>query len=140
MTYRALYSSAALLALFAAPAAAQFTAAVQPPRKEQPAAVAAAAGQAAARHDSVTRTTLTDMKAWVDSAAVAVAAAPTPVSDTVVASAGGETQLAPTHQTADSSFKDGSLAPDTATPLPLLALLGVALLLSGFSLVWRDRT
>ena len=126
---------AALLAaaLLAAPAAAhaQFTTAVQPPaRRAEPATVAAAESVVVARRDSVVQQQRLDLRAWVDSAAGALAAgqppAPAvPAADSMAAqppAAAPVTGTRPAEGTVE--FREGAPAPDTATPLPLLLLIG----------------
>jgi hypothetical protein len=60
----------------ATPCAAQFTAAVTPPRRERPTPVAAADTVPRAQLDTVRPTVLSDLKAWVDSAATAMSVPP----------------------------------------------------------------
>jgi hypothetical protein len=72
------------------------------------------------RRDSLAQVAMTNMKEWVDSAAgVAV---PATVGDS----------LPPVSVT---TFEDGSVAPNTASDLPMLALLGFVFLLVGAGLV-----
>ena len=131
------------------PAAAQFTTAIPPrPRAEREAI-------AVLRSDSVRRDTtvaqrLSGIKTWVDSAAVALnvktpGSAPagsrdTMARDTTVARdmtvvAGRVTQQAAAGEV--TRFREGAPAPDTATLLPALALLGVGTLLAGAWLLRR---
>jgi len=123
-----------LAALLAAPAAsAQFTGLVTPPpRPAPPVEIVARAGDVSA--DTTTARRMTDMKAWVDSAAVAVAAqAP---QDTTAPPVIVETPPAavPPPQQEVSAFREGAPAPDTATPLPALLLLGAGLVAGGAAL------
>jgi hypothetical protein len=123
-----------LAALLAAPAAsAQFTGLVTPPpRPAPPAEIVARAGDVSA--DTTIARRMTDMKAWVDSAAVAVAAqAP---QDTTAPPVIVETPPAvvPPPQQEVTAFREGAPAPDTATPLPALLLLGAALVAGGAAL------
>ena len=134
------------VAMFAgsAPAAsAQFTTVVVPPRqtRQQEAPAQVAQREAAARDTTVSKR-LTDMKAWVDSAAVALNV-PTPAApDSARAAmpAMQDTSARARTTTASAgevtSFKDGSPAPNTATPLPFFALLGAGSLLAG---AWLRR-
>lgn len=115
-----------LIALFPAVASAQFTTFV-PPVAKTDSVKAAAVAQTRAARDSITHTTLTNMKAWVDSAAGTVAtttdtmaAATTPAPGSAAASSSGTT-----------SFSNGAVAPNTASPLPLIALVGLAALSLG---------
>jgi hypothetical protein len=77
---------------------------------------------------------MSDMKAWVDSAAVAVAtqaprdtATPPVVIETPPA-------VVPPPQEEVSAFREGAPAPDTATVLPALLLLGAGLVAGGAAL------
>ena len=130
----------------AAPAAAQFTAAVvPPPQPAQPAAAVATHVDTVKRAQTAAAKTLTGMKAWVDSAALALAQEPATQPDTTARSAAAATAGTPgagaqsdtsTRRTNVATgevghFRNGARAPATATPLPLLALLGVASLIAG---------
>lgn len=121
-------------ALLAAPAAsAQFTGLVTPPpRPAPPVELVARAGDVTA--DTTPERRMSDMKAWVDSAAVAVAAkAP---QDTTSPPVVIETAPAvePPPQQEVSAFREGAPAPDTATLLPALLLLGAGLVAGGAAL------
>ncbi len=139
-------SAAALLTLCSFEASAQFTGVVAAPRpKAAPAADTTPKTVVEAR-DSVARINLTNMKDWVDSAAssLAVPAAPA-VRDTMAAAApvaAAPTMPAPTPAKAPSGtteFREGAAAPNTATPVPLLAALGLASLVAGLWLMRRRR-
>ena len=121
-----------LVALFAAPgASAQFTGLVTPPpRPAAPVELVARAGDVQA--DTTAAARMTDMKAWVDSAAVAVAAQSP--QDTTTPPVVVETPVAPAPQEEVSAFRDGAPAPNTATPLPALLLLGAGLFAGGAAL------
>lgn len=127
MTYRAALLILALAALVPASASAQFTTFVAPPRPNADSAKAATVALRA-EADSIAHTTLTDMKAWVDSAAGVVE---TPVDTTTIPV---ETRTATTTTT---SFENGAVAPATASILPLLALLGLASLSLGIVMLAR---
>src|SRR5437867_6185337 len=107
---------------------AQITTYVAPPRAAAPSAQAVATADSA-RRDSVAQATMTNMKAWVDSAAgvpglrVAVVDSATVVADT----AAGRATV--------TTFSNGSVAPATASDLPLLGLLGFALFAVGVILL-----
>ena len=121
----------------AIPAGAQFTAVVAPPKKPVDSATAAAAAATIAeQRDSTTRATMGDMREWVDSAAatlgVRVDSVPLDTTQRVVPVDPPVVEPAPTE-----TFRDGAPAPDTATPLPLLAVGGGLLLLSGLWLLRR---
>ena len=120
-----------LTVLLAAPgASAQFTGLVTPPpRPAAPVELIARAGDVSA--DTTAAARMSDMKAWVDSAAVAVAAkAP---QDTATPAVVIETPAAvePVPQEEVSAFREGAPAPDTATVLPALLLLGAGLMAGG---------
>ncbi|HJU69733.1 MAG TPA: hypothetical protein VJ650_15945 [Gemmatimonadaceae bacterium] len=121
-------------ALLAAPgASAQFTGLVTPPpRPAPPVEIIAEAGAVVADTSAAAR--MSDMKAWVDSAAVAVAAQ-TP-QDTATPPVVIQTPAAaePAPQEEVSAFREGAPAPNTATPLPALVLLGMGLLAGGAAL------
>ena len=135
---------AAALAGGASTVAAQFTGVVAPPKAKPSRAEVAAAAADSARRDTSVVVRLTEMKAWVDSAAVAVAAAPatdtvartdTARSDTTAQRAGHAV-----HTEAASgdvvTYRDGAPAPDTATPLPFILLVGAGSLVAG---AWLRR-
>lgn len=115
-----------LLAVVPAVASAQFTTFV-PPVAKTDSVKAAAVAQTKAARDSITHTTLTNMKAWVDSAAGTVATTTDTMAASSVASP-GVPAAAPSNTT---SFSNGALAPNTASPLPLIALIGLAALSLG---------
>ena len=121
-------------ALLAVPAAsAQFTGLVTPPPRPAPPVEIIAAGGAVAA-DTTAAARMTDMKAWVDSAAVAVAAqAP---QDTATPPVVIETPAAadPAPQQEVTAFQEGAPAPNTATVLPALLLLGAGLIAGGAAL------
>jgi len=118
---------AALLDLVAGPAHAQFTATVAPPKKEKPAAQVIAEQQAAARADTARRTQLSEMRAWVDSAAQAATGRPVVRQDTTITVA-GDTVVTP-------AATGIVVMPATATPLPILALTGLLLVGAGAAMV-----
>ena len=131
--------------ILASPAAleAQFTTLVPPPRDPQPAQGARVAAAQQTRDDSLRRVQLSDMRAWVDSAAVAIAG----VRDTLAEIDSGDVALErpalprpvgePRQPTV--TFREGAPAPATATGLPLLALLGIGALGIGAVLIGRAR-
>src|SRR5687768_13602809 len=120
--------------LLPAGASAQFTTFVTPPRpRVDSASTPATPAQQRVAADSVARVAITNMKAWVDSAAGDVVvnrtdstgrpiAAPGPVTSGAVTPAGRDA-AAPESTTV---FRDGARAPDTATWLPLLLLIGTS--------------
>ena len=103
-----------------------------------------------AAQDSVARVTLTDMKAWVDSAAASLALRPdtgaVPADSATVRTAVQEPSMQPRDTAAAQrrianappDFRAGARAPDTATPVPTIAAMGAAMILAGLALRrWR---
>lgn len=101
------------------------------------------AEKAAEKRDSVSRLTLTSMKAWVDSAVGLPAPSPVPPRDTIATS---------DVDRADSLFRDhvlppaptrffsnGAIAPATASNLPAMVAAGVVSLLAGLLLLRSGR-
>jgi hypothetical protein len=132
---------AAAVALFSVPASAQFTGVVVAPPKPAP-AVDSAPKTIAERRDSAVKVTMTNMKDWVDSAATSLGV---PVAPVVIDSAATAAAVAPMPAHVDSAahvaratteFREGAPAPNTATPIPLLALLGLTSLVAG---LWMMR-
>jgi LPXTG-motif cell wall-anchored protein len=131
------------LTLTASPAAAQFTAVVAPPKAREAAPAAVAEATPGARTDSAGRTALGDMRAWVDSAAGIAAPSATAQADTTrrdstatwTSAAGAVAQAADTTVAADGAMR----APDTATMMPAVALLGLLMLGAGAWLLRRAR-
>ena len=133
--------------LGAARAEGQITTVVAQPKRVEANAQAVARRQEVAQ-DSVARVTLTGMKQWVDSAAQSLALRPdtgTAPSETAVPAT---TAVPPRTDTSTAArarpaqtpeFRDGARAPDTATQLPMFALGGAVLLLTGLVLRRRDR-
>jgi len=119
---------------------AQFTTFVAPPRKavvdSAPTTVAAKA-----HADSVARMSLTDMKTWVDSAAgtgTQVASA----NDTTLAAANAAapvTSAPEVNPRTTTSFSNGAIAPNTASPLPAYLAAGLASFSVGLLLLRRRR-
>ena len=134
---------AAILALAPMTASAQFTTYIEPRKAaEQPAAVVAAADSAAtARADTSRPARLTDLKAWVDSAAGVVAQQPRGVvTDTARGAVDRPAQAGPTAAArSTASFQEGAPAPNTATPLPTLLIVGGSMLGAGLLLLRRKR-
>jgi hypothetical protein len=130
----------AFSALLPATAAGQFTTFVTPPRPPADSVkrVATPAQQAAAV-DSIARVTVTNMKAWVDSAAGDVVINRVDSTGRPVAATGPVTSGAATPAAeSTAAFRDGARAPDTATWLPLLVLVGTGAIGVGVLLLrWR---
>jgi hypothetical protein len=108
--------------LLPAAAAAQFTTFVAPPERVDTVIVFDTVRVADA--DSVSRASINNMKAWVDSAAGDAVDLRT-VTDS------------PTTPDRVPAFTDGAPAPDTATPLPLLLTLGAGAIGVGTVLLRR---
>jgi LPXTG-motif cell wall-anchored protein len=132
-----------LAATLLTPAAlsAQFTTFVAPPRKAAVDSAPATVAAAKARADSVARMSLTDMKAWVDSAA-GTSTQVASVTDTTMAAANATSPAAPAPNANDrttTSFSNGAIAPNTASPLPAYLAAGLASFSVGLFLLRRRR-
>lgn len=115
------------LALVANTASAQITTYVAPARAPLPTREMVAAADSA-RRDSVAQTAMTNMKAWVDSAAgVAVPSHVGRIDSTALANDPGRPVV--------TTFSEGAVAPATASELPTLALLGVVIFALGVALL-----
>lgn len=125
MTFRSSIALIALIALTPAAAAAQFTTFVAP--SERVDTVIVTDTVVAPTADSVSRASINNMKAWVDSAAGGAVELDSlaPVTDTAFNTAPGEV------------FPDGMPAPDTATPLPMILTLGAGAIGAGALLLRR---
>lgn len=115
----------AAFVIAARPAAAQITTYIAPPRANAESRQLLAATDSI-RRDSVERATMTNMTAWVDSAA----------GVTVPATVGADS-LDPGRPV--ESFQDGSVAPATASAMPALLLVGVLAFGAGMVLLARPR-
>lgn len=129
---------------------AQFTTVVvPPPRAERAPAPPSMRGDTLIARDTSAAGRMQEMSAWVDSAAVAMGIETVRAESlavTVPADTGAEAAPPPPPDTAgapavDTSvvrgagrFAEGAPAPDTATPFPLLALLGAGLVGAGLFL------
>ena len=131
MTYRAVFLSLALAAVAPVAASAQFTTFIAQPAARADSAKAAIVAVAKARTDSITRVTLSDMRAWVDSAAGVPSSVRTDTVTSTVAMAPAAPTPAPVPATTTTSFSNGAVAPDTASALPLITILGLASLSLG---------
>ena len=120
-------ASAALM-LSAHVLSAQITTYVAPPRPlaATPQAVATADS---VRRDSVQAATMTNMKAWVDSAAGVPIPAHAGTDSSAMVNDPGRPVV--------TTFSNGSVAPATASELPTLATLGAVMLLVGAGLLVR---
>jgi hypothetical protein len=113
----------AVLLVAARPAAAQITTYIAPPRANAESRQLIATADSAQR-DSVERATLTNMTAWVDSAA-----------GVSVPSTVGADSTDPGRPI--TSFAEGSVAPATASVLPALMLIGFVAFGAGIVLLAR---
>jgi hypothetical protein len=134
VTYRATVLSLALAALTPIASKAQFTTFIAPARPSADSAKAATVAVQRARSDSTAQVSITNMKAWVDSAA-GVAPPATASESLQVATTTNATSPTRTTGSATTSFSNGAVAPATASHLPMLALLGLASLSVGIVLV-----
>jgi hypothetical protein len=133
--------------LLPATAAGQFTTYTPPPRPRADSAGAPATpAQQRAAADSVARVAITNMKAWVDSAAGDVVVNRTDSTGRPVAAVGPVTPdpLATPRRDAAGrestvAFTEGARAPDTATWLPLLVLIGSVAVGAGALLLRSHR-
>ena len=140
-----LVSAAAVLALCSVKASAQFTGVVVPPKAKVTVAVDSTPKAVAKLRDSVAKVNLGNMKDWVDSAAATLGVPVAPaVTDTAIRApvapapvAHAEVPAATARGTTE--FREGAAAPNTATPIPLLALLGISSLAAGLWLLRRRR-
>lgn len=122
---RSFYLGALALLFGGSVAGAQITTYVAPakPAAESRQAIAAADS---ARRDSVARSTVANMRAWVDSAA----------GVTVPATVGELDSAAVVDTTrAVTTFSNGTVAPATASELPALLLFGAAAVIVGAGLL-----
>ena len=143
---------AAMMIVGAGTAKGQITTFVaSPPRKNEPAQQAAAQQREKVAQDSVARVAMTGMKEWVDSASAALAIRPDTVpnaADTAVGTPRVATAPAPKSDSSanaraserQSEFRNGARAPNTATPIPMIALAGVLLIVMGMALRRRERS
>jgi LPXTG-motif cell wall-anchored protein len=148
-----LFSAAATLVLLTgvSEARAQITTVIGPAKRAQVTTQDSVRREVAAQ-DSIARVTMTDMKQWVDSAAQALALRPdtgtTPPETTTVAAPPQQNLQRPDsatrarqRETAPPEFREGgSRAPDTATSIPTLALIGGALVVLGLVVGRRRRS
>ena len=142
-----LMSAAAVLALCSVEASAQFTGVVVPPKPKVDVVVDTTPKTVLQMRDSVARVNLTNMKDWVDSAASALGVPTAPVvTDTARMPAPVPPPPTLAHVEAPgvpargtTEFREGAAAPNTATPIPLLALLGLVSLAGGLWLLRARR-
>jgi len=136
MSYRRLFILA-LLGALPTISWAQFTTFIPPQNQTVKAANAAVVARERARTDSVMKIKLTDMKAWVDSAAGSLAVPNTATDPAATPTPGRTTTVTDTAMTLSASHDSvvrvshGVRAPDTASDLPMLALIGAIALVIG---------
>jgi hypothetical protein len=127
--------------LLPATGAGQFTTFTPPRQRVDTARPVQTPAQQAATADSVARVAITNMKAWVDSAAGDVVVNRVDSAGRPVAATGPVTSGAaapPSRTESTSVFREGAPAPDTATWLPLLILVGTGAIGAGVLLLrWR---
>ena len=134
---------AALMTIGAASAHAQITTVIAPSPKRNESTQQEVARREQATQDSVARVTLTGMTEWVDSAAASLALRPD--TDGAARSADSAAVQQPARTSADSSkvmnaakgeveLRDGARAPNTATSIPTLGLIGTVLIMLGVGL------
>jgi hypothetical protein len=126
MTYRYLLALA-LAAGITTEASAQFTTFIPPQSKAAADSVKTAiATQQRALADSVQQVRLTNMKTWVDSAAGAIAPPVSTRADSLMRTPPDSLTKTTSKVATDTAptLKNGARAPETASDLPLLALLG----------------
>lgn len=115
-------------------ASAQFTTFIPPKNKVADSVKAAVVAEQKAQADSAAAMQITNMKTWVDSAA-GLAPTPTAAADSLAASIAGTDTTA----TLTNTFPNGTRAPETASVLPLIMLLGTLSIAVGGLLLVRDR-
>lgn len=133
MTFRRLLGLA-LIAGMPGIAGAQFTTFIPPVNKAADSVKAATVVEQKIRQDSVATAQMTNMKTWVDSAAGMVPTPSIPVDSIATAT----TTTATTTTVDSTTFMNGARAPATASPLPLLAVLGVGLIFAGVFIGRRE--
>jgi len=118
-----------MLAGMPATAAAQFTTFIPPQTRVADSVKAVVAAAEKAQTDSAVNMQLTNMKTWVDSAA-GISTPPVTAADSATVG------LATVPET--TTFTNGARAPETASDLPTLVLIGAVLLALG-TLLLADR-
>jgi hypothetical protein len=118
-----------LIVSMPAAAAAQFTTFIPPQTKVADSAKAAVAAQKTAQADTSINTRLTNLKTWVDSAA-GVAAPSTQAQDSLGTANpdSAAVRSSATNASDTAALRNGARAPETASDLPLLALVGAVTL------------
>jgi LPXTG-motif cell wall-anchored protein len=125
-----------MILLAASPAAAQFTTVVAPPKKPVVATLDSRVTDPTPR-DTGRRATLQEMSAWVDSIAGTAPSVAQGVQ--VVDSSRGEVIVTPEPVKGTQRFTDGARAPNTASPLPSLLLIGLGAMFAGAAMLVTRR-
>ena len=124
-------------------ASAQFAGVPRPPRARPTRAEVTGPTRDTTYRDTLPPTRLPDMKAWVDSATISLAGASSsggqvtrPDSAAPAPGRAGTTPMPSPSRTpaAPDSMRNGARAPDTATPLPTVAVVGLVMLAAGLLL------
>jgi len=125
MSYRYVLAFAFCTGISSA-ATAQFTTFIPPQTKAADSGKTAVAAQQRAEADSIQRVQLTNMKTWVDSAAGVIAPPTATRADSLMGLPPDSLTHAQAQIATDSAptLKNGARAPETASNLPLFALLG----------------
>jgi hypothetical protein len=123
---------AATATLAPAPLFAQVTTFVAPPRKAVDSTKTTVAASTPAQRDTMTRMKLSDMRAWVDSAAgIGTASTQVAEADTSTAAVAQTTTSAVTNRKGTTTFSNGAIAPNTASSLPFFFAGGLVLIFVG---------
>lgn len=137
---RQLFALGAMILMVASPAAAQFTTVVAPPKKVDATAALDPRVTDPAARDTGRRASLKEMSAWVDSVA---GTAPRVAAPQVTDSVGGEVVSQPVPdarpEPGTERFSDGARAPNTASPLPALLLVGLVAMATGAGMLVTRR-
>ncbi len=123
MPYRYLLTFA-LIAGVSSAASAQFTTFIPPQPKVVDSVKIATETHQRAQADSIQRVQLTNMKTWVDSAAGVAAPPMATRADSLMTSPPDSLTRSQVATDSAPTMKNGARAPETASDLPLLALLG----------------
>ena len=123
MSHRYLLAFAFVAGISSA-ASAQFTTFIPPQTKAADSVKTVVAAQQRAQADSIQRVQLTNMKTWVDSAAGVVAPPATTRADSLMGLPPDSLIRSQVATDTAPTLKNGARAPETASNLPLFALLG----------------
>ena len=123
MSFRYLLGFAFIAGISSA-GSAQFTTFIPPQTKAADSVKTAVAAEQRAQADSIQRVQLTNMKTWVDSAAGVVAPPGTARADSLMGLPPDSLTRSQVAADTAPTLKNGARAPETASSLPLFALLG----------------